>query len=54
MTLSITGQENGIYKSRHYCIFCLADIIDNLEQTYRTPDLKVVEVVEKENKKEES
>ena len=50
MTLSITNIENGIYKTRHYCLLCLADIIDALQKSFKVPELKVVENIEKENK----
>jgi hypothetical protein len=52
MTLSITNEENGMYKSRHYCLLCVADILDALQKSFETPELKVVENIEKQNIKE--
>jgi hypothetical protein len=52
MTLSITNVENGIYKTRHYCLLCIADIFDALQKSFEVPKLEVIEKIEKENKKE--
>ena len=52
MTLSITHNDKGIYKVRHYCILCLADIFDTLQKSFNSPKLTVIEEIEKENLKE--
>jgi hypothetical protein len=51
-TLSITNVEKGIYKTRHYCLLCLADIFDALQKSFEIPKLTVIENTAKENKKE--
>jgi hypothetical protein len=52
MTLSLTHIENDMYVTRHYCLLCLADVFDSLQKSFGVPKLKVVEIVDKENKKE--
>jgi hypothetical protein len=52
MTLSITNVENGIYKSRHYCLLCVADVLDALQKSFVVPKLTVEEKVDKINKLE--
>jgi hypothetical protein len=52
MTLSMTHIENGVYKTRHYCLLCLADIFDALQKSFEVPKLSVVEKIDKEILKE--
>jgi hypothetical protein len=40
-TLTISQVEGNILRHRHYCIYCLADILDSLQKSFETPKLKV-------------